>query len=1513
MSVARFAVYRPIFIIMLTLAVLILGAVALVRIPIDLMPDITYPTLSVSTSYANASPAEIEELITRPIEEALNAVPGVEEVSSSSAEGESHVSVSFSWGTDLDAAANDVRDRLDRVARRLPDEADRPILRKFDLASFPVLILGASGKMDPVQLRLIIDDEVKYRIERIPGVASLDVRGGLSREIHVLLDPDRVKALGIPLDQIAGRLRDANITLPAGSLESGNYELTVRTSGEFTGLDQLRDTTVAMRNGVPVRLGELAKVADAWQKIVRIVRVNGVNGVRLAVNKQSGKNTVEVAELVLKEIGRINAELPQIAITPIRDSSDYIRRSITNVGRAALYGGLYAMIVLLVFLRSFRSTIIIATAIPISIFATFMLIYFGGFTLNLMTLGGLALGVGMLVDNSIVVLENIYRLRAHEPDLGPAERAVKGAGEVTSSIIASTLTTLVVFLPLIFVRGMSGVMFRQLSYVVGFSLLCSMGAALTLLPMLAALFLKNAQPRPPAAPSFSRGMAAKTAALLERLESRYRNLLKTALDHRGRTAVIALLLLLGSLALIPLVGTELMPASDESEVRVTVEMEAGATLALLDKTVRPIEERLARVPEGLKLISGLGGSLSSQGDLQLILKPVRERNRSSDEIAAALRRDIGPVPGAVIRTRAGQGLFIMRMVSGSSDRVQVEIRGYDLDAADALATRTRELIETVDGVTDAKASRESGVPEMLITVDRLKAESMKVSVARVAGALQTTLGGTKSGSFRENGKEYDILLKLQDAETRPLAEILDLTISNDDGEPVVLRNIVEVKPRTGPANIDRKDQERVVYVRANIRGRDLGSVLKDIRVKLATIPIPQGFSIAYGGDFEEQQKAFHELALGLVLSLLLVYMVMACQFESVKDPLVVMFSVPFAIIGVVLTLLLTGTTFNVQSYIGCIMLGGIVVNNAILLVDQANRLHRREGLTPRAAIEEAGRRRLRPILMTALSTILGLLPLALGVGEGGEAQAPLARAVIGGLASSTLLTLFFIPVVYSLFEEGVRRKKLLLALLLAGGGWLAGPAEAAEATTNTPGIRLGEAVLMALEHNRSLEIQRLEPLIAHTFEEAERAAFDPALGGEVASARTRTFPRSTEQPETVEENSATAFASQQLSTGTRVGLEGRGLRESRDTIADRYSTGLDLTLTQALLQGRPVAVNLASLRQARLDVDISVYEFRGFLESLVAEVETEYWNCALARRRLRIYEEALQVAEQQLREIDHRIRVGSLPETERVSAQAEIALRREALINARSTLSLAGLRLLRLIDPAALAGPHAEPVPSTVPESPGIEPAPLADHVALALRRRPELNQVKLQIEKGDLEIVKTKNGLLPRLDLFARLGSTAYADSFGKAARDLDAGEPDYEIGLRFSFPPINREAKAVHRRAMLNREQADLSLKNLSDLVRIDVESAHIEVLRAREQIAATAITRQFQAEKLRVEQAKLSVGRSTGLLVAQAQQDLINSQVAEVESVVASLQALVRLFRLDGSLLERRGLAAPGLPPL
>ncbi|HAE41168.1 MAG TPA: acriflavin resistance protein, partial [Candidatus Riflebacteria bacterium] len=719
MILADISVKRPIGVTMIMCIVIIFGVISLYKLPVDLMPDITYPTITVSARYSNASPTEVETLITRPIEQAVAAVPGVEEINSTSTEGNSRVRISFAWGIDLDAASNDLRDRIDRIMARLPEDVERPTIRKFDAAALPVLIIGASSDLDPVQMLNLIEDQVKYRIERIPGVAAIDVMGGSQREIQVNIDINRVRALRIAPDQVISRLRAENLNLPAGLIESGNYELRLRTPGEFKNVKEIERLVIGETAGKLIRLRDVADVIDLWEKRRSIVRINGKPGVRVMVNKQSGSNTVAVAKAVKSELEKINQEIPQLRLAPIVDSSKYIERSINNVSTSAFYGGLLAIVILQLFLGNLASTAIIGTAIPVSIIATFALMYYFGFTLNIMSLGGVALGIGMLVDNSIVVLENIFRHR--ERGLGMMQAAISGSSEVAMPVLASTMTTVVIFLPLLFVEGMTGVMFKQLAYIVGFSLLCSMLIALTIVPMLTSRYLNISNDRKGIFRRFSE-------KVINTLLAAHRFALDVVLQHRKKAVFVLGIVSALALGLARNIGTELMPTADEGEVRVNLELEEGTRLSLVER-IFTVAERviMETVPEAETVfvnvgggMGGGGGSLNS-GSIRVPLKGSKERKRSSAAVSAELRRKLVNTPGAVIRIREGQGMFMMRMGSGNADKLEVQIRGFDFKTADMLGADVQTMLKGVEGITDVQLSREKGVPERLVVIDRAKA------------------------------------------------------------------------------------------------------------------------------------------------------------------------------------------------------------------------------------------------------------------------------------------------------------------------------------------------------------------------------------------------------------------------------------------------------------------------------------------------------------------------------------------------------------------------------------------------------------------------------------------------------------------------------------------------------------------------------------------------------------------------------------------------------------------------
>lgn len=1021
MNIPRFTVHRPVFTSMIMLIMVILGGFTLMRLNIDLMPDLSLPTLTVITTYENASPEEMEELITKPLEEVLATITGVETLQSTSREGQSVIRVSFTWGTNLDASANDIRDGVDRISDRLPEEADNPRLLKFDTNDFPIIILGVGSHLDPIALRQLINDQIKYRIERLEGVAAINIWGGLEREIQVLIDHERLRALRISIDQVRQALQSANVTLPAGNIERGRTDIRIRVPGRYDNLDEIRDTVVTVRAGAPIYLHQIAEVVDTHARIERKALVNGEPGVQLLIRKQAGYNTVEVANRAMAELDRLRGDFPQLSIAPVINTGEYIQRAIDNLSTSLYFGAGMSFLVLLFFLRNLRSALLVGTAIPISVIAAFTLIYFSGFTINMMTLGGLALGVGMMVDNAIVVLEAITRAREEE-GLDPVEASIQGTQQVVGGITGGTLTTVVVFLPLIFAEGMAGQMFSEMGYVITFSLFASLAVAVALAPMLASRLLRREERRGKVIenPRLQK-LADRVGEIIRAAEDRYQKILRGSLARPGSVLATVLLVLFGSLLIVPFVGTEFMPPSDESQVRVQFEMKPGTRLEIVEEKMKEVLEVVqARVPELKNSVATIGPTLirpeaRSLGEMTVGLIPVVERERSSEEIANDLRQHLGHITGGILRAQAPED--VMLQMIGGGDPIQLEIRGYDLQTLSRLAEEISEAIYELESITDVRVSLKEGVPQVLLNIDRRKAADLGLSVAQIARTLETAIAGSTASRFRDQGEEFGILLKFQGAKNMEVDDILDITLLNPAGQQIMLRNVVTPETGIGPVEIERKDQQRLITIGANFKDVDLGTAVQSIRDTIAAIPMPAGYQTIFAGEYEELQKAFQDLGLVMILAIILVYMVMASLYESLIDPFVVMFAVPLAIIGVNLVLLLTGTSFNIVSLIGAVILIGVVVNNAILLVERTNQLRQNEGYAVVDALIEAGRQRLRPILMTALTTILAMLPLAFAQGEGANIQQSMSRSVIGGLVSSTFITLVVVPIMYMLFHR----------------------------------------------------------------------------------------------------------------------------------------------------------------------------------------------------------------------------------------------------------------------------------------------------------------------------------------------------------------------------------------------------------------------------------------------------------------------------------------------------------------
>jgi HAE1 family hydrophobic/amphiphilic exporter-1 len=1055
MRLIDIATERRVTIAMFTIAIVLFGFVSLSRLNLNLLPDLSYPTLTVRTELQGTAPLEVENLLTKPIEEAVGIIKNVRQVRSVSRPGQSDVILEFIWGTDMDIAGVEVREKLDML--QLPLEASRPLLLRFDPSNEPIQRIAFMDKeaagvaADPQRLRALrtfAEDRIKTDLESVEGVAAVKASGGLEDEVQILIDQEKTAQLGLPIRAIAARLRAENVNLSGGRLEQGAQRFLVRTLNEFVTVEEMADSIIATPGGRPVYLRDVATVTRGFKEREAITRVNGRESVELAIYKEGDGNTVQVAQRVSQRMTQMQDRLePGTELTMIYDQSVFISDAINQVRNAAVLGGLLAILVLYAFLRDARATFVIGVAIPISVIGTFLLMYAAGVSLNIMSLGGIALAVGMLVDNSIVVLENIVRHK--EQGHGIVAAARRGASEVAGAVTAATLTTVAVFFPMVFVTGIAGQLFRDQALTVTFALLFSLLVALTLIPMLAA---RGAPARYGDADDVTlpgrvtriaggglRLLAITTGAVawllgwimrplvwlfqgFYRLAARvYAPLLERSLRHRWLVLSLAAIAFASSLLLAPRLGYELLPQLAQGEFAVDVRLPAGAPLAETDAAIRRLNEQAVDLPgvEFTYSVAGTGNRLDASpvdagehtGQLNVKLVPAAGREGEA-AVINALRTSLERTPGVAYE-------FSRPALFAFSTPLEIEIAGFDLEQIGSIAEQLRSTLAASPRFADVRSSVEEGNPEIQIVFDQERAARLGLVVRDIADVVVAKVRGEIATRYTWRDKKIDVLVRSVDTRDSSLAEIENLIINPESDRPLPLKAVADVRLAVGPAEIRRADQSRVAIVSANLAFGDLASATDEVRQIVAGLPLGQGVSATVAGQSAEMQDSFRSMMFTLALAVFLVYLVMASQFESLIHPFVILFTIPLALVGAVWALWITGTTVSVVAFIGLIMLAGIVVNNAIVLVDLINQL-RRAGQEITAAIIEAGRARLRPILMTTLTTTLGLLPMALGFGEGSEVRAPMAVTVIGGLVVSTLLTLLVIPVVYSLLDRGVR-------------------------------------------------------------------------------------------------------------------------------------------------------------------------------------------------------------------------------------------------------------------------------------------------------------------------------------------------------------------------------------------------------------------------------------------------------------------------------------------------------------
>ena len=1029
MSLYSSAVKKPVTTILVFVAVVIIGLFSLLKLPIDLYPDIDTNTIMVMTTYSGASSQDIEQNVTRPLENTLNSVEHLKHITSNSKENISIITLEFEYGYDIDVLTNSVRDKLDMVSSMLPDDAETPIIFKFSTDMIPIVLLSAQANESLPGLYKILDENVANTLARVDGVGTVSISGAPKREIHIYLDPARLEAYNLTAESVIQLVAAENKNVPGGTFDMGSDTYSLRVQGEFKDPTEMRDLVVGSKDGAVVRLSDVARIDDSVEERAQETYNNGQRGAMIIVQKQSGANSVEISNKIKKILPDIQKKLPSdVKLDYIVDTSDNIRNTIASLVETVEYALLFVVIVVFFFLGRWRATVIIALTIPISLIASFIYLLATGNTLNIVSLSALSISIGMVVDDAIVVLENVTTHIERGSD--PKQAAVHGTNEVAISVIASTLTLIAVFFPLTLVTGMTGVLFRQLGWMVSIMMVISTAAALSLTPMLCSQLLRL---QPVKGKLFTK-LYGPIERFLDKLDDGFYHLLGLVVKHRWITTVGALLIFFGSMQLTEFIGSEFFPTSDNSRLGITLELPVGSRVEIAkDLTERIYKDWTKKYPEidkfnytvGQASTDNIYASMQSNGShiisMNITLKPIKERTKSLTEVAALMREDLKKYP-ELDKYQVNVGGSRGGSMSGQST-IDYEIYGYDFEKTDSVAQRLKRILSSVKGTADIRISRDNYQPEYQVDFDRQKLAIYGLNLTTAANALRNRINGSTASYFREDGDEYDIKVMYDPDHRQSIEDIENILLFNAQGKGVRLKEVGTVVERFNPPTIERKDRERIITVSTVVQDRPMSDIIADAQPLIDKMEVPSGVSINLSGSYEDQQDSFRDLAMLAVLIIILVYIVMASQFESFTYPGIIMTSIMFAFSGVVLILWITGTNLNVMSMIGGIMLIGIVVKNGIVLIDYIT-LNRERGMSITKSVLHAGKSRMRPVLMTSLTTILGMVPMAVGTGEGAEMWRPMGVAVIGGLTFSTILTLLFVPTLYTIFAfNGVRRQR----------------------------------------------------------------------------------------------------------------------------------------------------------------------------------------------------------------------------------------------------------------------------------------------------------------------------------------------------------------------------------------------------------------------------------------------------------------------------------------------------------
>jgi HAE1 family hydrophobic/amphiphilic exporter-1 len=1572
-KLAQICIRRPVFATMLILALVVLGLNAYRTLGVDLFPKIEFPTVTITTTLRGASPEEVETQVTRRIEEAVNTTSGIDEMRSISAEGISQVFVTFVLEKNPDVAAQEARDKVAGILRLLPRDVDPPVVEKISTDASPVIIIAVSSRRELRETTKRVDDQIKKNIESIDGVGQVRFIGERARQIQVWLDGEKLYSYNLNIDQVRGALAAQNVEVPGGRVDQGARELSLRTLGRVEQPADFAGIIVANVGGTPVRIRDIARVEDGVEEPRSLARLDGIPAVLLEVRKQAGTNTLDVIRRVKERIDRLKAGLPpDFRITYAGDQSTFIEGSFKAVQEHLILGGFCAAFVVLLFMRSWRSTLIAALAIPTSIIATFTLMSWMGFTLNQMTMLALVLVVGIVIDDAIVVLENIFR-NAEEKKLSPMEAALQGTREISLAVMATTFSLVIIFLPVATMTGMVGRFMSSFGFTAAFAVLVSLLVSFTLTPMLCSRFMKAGQ-----------GASTKETLLFRMLAGPYRRMLRWSMTHRWAVVAAAVLIALSSGPLFMRIGKDFMPVDDRSEFEVTVRMPVGSSLEGSDAVMRQLEAELRGLPGVKNLLTMVGSDARRQvdrGSVLVELAPVEERRHSQQQLMLMARNRLLKHRDLTI------GVQLPAMFGGgaaSAKDLTFFLQGPDFSRLEKYVTTVKERLREVPGVRDLDSSYEPGKPEIRVRINRDKSADLNVNVASIATALRTLVGGDEQvTTYREGEDRYDVQLRVE-KQSRDSARALErLYVPSATLGNVPVSNVVWTEQGSGPTQIDRVNRQRQITITANlVEGQALSNVLPILDEAVRNLSLPPEYRSGLLGRSREFGRTSLAYVIAFLLSIIFMYMVLAAQFESFIDPVTILVSLPLSVPFALLTLLVVGENFSIIfSSLGILMLFGIVKKNAILQIDRIKRLRFEQGLPRLEAVLKGCEDRLRPILMTTASLVAGMTPMALGGGAGSGSRRIVALVVIGGQSLCLLLTLLVTPVMYSLFDDLAHARAwsrigAALARLSPRRAWngisglwlllvlLAVAAPAVAQTRVGVGmvqkkLSLREAVETALATNLDLEIERLNRATAYEALKGARGFFDPTLRW-LPSLESRNTPTTS-----VLQGAGGKLTDHLLGQnfylrqklpwhGSSLGLDFENGRQSTSNTfvsLNPFTTSrLLFTLTQPLLRNRTVDRERAELKVRRKQADVADLDFELRLIEVITRVEQAYWDLVAARQGLRVSEDSVELAREQLARTQRMAAAGVIAQVEIAAAVAELERRRDTYYSSLGLVTEAENALKTLLAPSresALWNHEILPVDVDTLALP--ETGDLREAVARALRQRPELRSLESRQQANHIQKRLNADQTRPQVNLvagFANAGlggavstsenpfsaasiassvrinelsaraglpplpSTSFGGplpsflvgGYGAALGNVFSGRyQSLQVGLAMDLTLRNRAAGSALAQSVLSERRLIFEQARLEQAVEAQVRNALQALETARQRIIAAEASARAAQEKLASESRMFQSGESTNFLVLTRQNEYADSRRREVVARLDSNKAVSRLRQALGATLE------------